>query len=146
MKELRELLTLSNVPRWAIIDTIKKQTVAEHTFRVMAIAKYICDEYGLDPEPILLMALTHDIDEAHSGDIPTPYKSNTTRPDTINFRAVKLADYIEAIIFLDRYGINACRVRDEIYNKAAKLCKQFASPSEMYILMEEIISMGSNYE
>lgn len=127
MNNLQNLLTLSHVPRWTIIDTTKPQTVGEHTFRVVAICLYIINELRninvtVDREYVLTKAITHDIEEAKSGDIPTPYKKNLQQFGFdehevivgLEGHIIKIADIVEAIIFLKRYGTRTSRIQGEL--------------------------------
>jgi 5'-deoxynucleotidase YfbR-like HD superfamily hydrolase len=77
----------------------------------------------------LELALIHDIDEAWSGDLPTPFKKlknlqeSTFKPDTNEAFIVKLADLLEATVFLDRYGVNAQHISDKIYSEVIALIR-----------------------
>lgn len=97
-------LRLANVPRWTIISMSKQQSVAEHSFNVALITRYILSK---DPSVELadirikvIDALYHDEEEVYSGDIPTPYKEKDyiKEPDVI-----KLADLIDAYRFAAQY-------------------------------------------
>lgn len=132
--DLQKLFTLSNVPRWAIIDKYRSQTVGEHTFRVCAIVLMLVREFDkrglyVSKSKALELAIVHDIDEAWSGDLPTPYKKlknlqeSTFKPDTNEAFMVKLADLLEASIWLDRYGVNASHISDAIYAQAYDLIR-----------------------
>lgn len=134
-EELQKLLTLSNVPRWSIVDKYRTQTVGEHTFRVSAIVLQFVREFDkrglyVSKSKALELAITHDIDEAWSGDLPTPYKrlkglqESTFKPDTNEAFLVKLADLLEATIFLDRYGVHSKHISDNIYSEVVILVKE----------------------
>ena len=133
--ELQKLLTLSIVPRWAIIDKFRDQTVGEHTFRVAAIVLQLVREFDkrglyVSKSKALELAIIHDIEEAWSGDLPTPYKrlkglqESTFKPDTNEAFLVKLADLLEACIFLDRYGVKAGHVSSDIFMEVVILIKE----------------------
>ena len=132
--ELSKLLTLSNVPRWSIIDKFRPQTVAEHTYRVCAITLTLVREFDkrglyVSKSKALELAITHDIDEAWSGDLPTPFKKlkglqeSTFKPDTNEAFLVKIADLLEATIFLDRYGVKSDHISNKIYSEAIELIR-----------------------
>lgn len=115
---------LQTVPRWSIVNTIQKQSVAEHSFRVALMVPRIyvlIHGYEAAPAEIARMtrrALLHDQLEAFTGDIPSPAK----KPLAINqayaeayfdefivekpegneeeYIALKVADIIEALYFL----------------------------------------------
>ena len=107
---------LSIVPRWVILRTIQKQSVAEHLFNVERIAVQIAIEWMGIKDPTIIFsisqyALHHDDDEALTGDIPSTAKSfvQVSRVDEVRhwaknsddvIRIVKLADLLEAVWFL----------------------------------------------
>jgi 5'-deoxynucleotidase YfbR-like HD superfamily hydrolase len=120
---------LSVVPRWVILPTIQKQSVAEHCFNVERIATRIAlewfefgDEIGAKMGAISQWALHHDDDEALTGDIPStakgyitidPKLAETNGITTLAKKAyhtndpevkhiVKLADLMESYWFLAR--------------------------------------------
>lgn len=142
--ELSKLFTLSNVPRWAIIDKYRTQSVGEHTFRVCAIVLTLVREFDrrglyVSKSKALELAILHDVDEAWSGDLPTPFKrlknlqESTFRPDTNEAFLVKLADLLEATIFLDRYGVNAKEVSDRIYQEALQMVRDRMSNDWLWL-------------
>ena len=98
---------LSIVPRWVILRTIQKQSVAEHAFNVERIATAISNEWFHitnvnDLYSISQLALHHDDEEALTGDIPsTAKKENHLDKDRGPwYNVVKLADLMEAFWFL----------------------------------------------
>ena len=119
---LRRLRRLADVPRWAVIPTIHKQSVAEHSFHVAHIALWLIDYYPRIPisdyiiTDVLYYALIHDETEAITGDIPSPAgqrhipgKSSafektsgqgaTTADDDVR-DLLKVADLLEAFLFV----------------------------------------------
>jgi len=163
MRRLTDLLALSHVPRWNIVDHSKAQSVADHTFRVMVIATEIAarNEMGIGWEGMLYI-LHHDADESYSADIPTPAKRKLgLKIDSLalcpwigdwvglEFISVKvkaiidLADQIEAYTFIRRYGTgaHAKRVEVEMTKMVHKMCSDFESSfgsSGLKALIEEI--------
>jgi len=132
------LLRAQYVKRFHIVHTLKHQSIAEHSFNVAMIAGLISERMEFDKkvtEQVTLAALFHDMDEVITGDIPTPTKirakaqgvdlndngilvPHQNKGSLIN-RIVKVADYIEAITFLDINGIgmHACSVEADIAEK-----------------------------
>lgn len=87
---------LANVPRWAILRT-RPQSVAEHSYYVALYSKAICEYYDFGVATaveVLTYAMTHDMDETISGDIPAPWRrhhgiSDRPTPDALANLAVK---------------------------------------------------------
>lgn len=72
---------MQRVPRWGIVPTIQRQSVAEHSFFVAAMAHRIAlviqwrgSEW--DYTTLNRWALLHDSLEAVTGDVPTPIKKH----------------------------------------------------------------------
>lgn len=110
---------LADVPRWAIIRTIRSQSVAEHQFQVARIAIKLWDQLLGELRPrdyackcmMIEYALTHDDDEVVTGDIPSnakktggvivkhKYIKNGVFDWVAKF--VKIADVIEGLLFIE---------------------------------------------
>ena len=103
-KLMRQLRRLSFVPRWQIFPTNRRQSVADHSFHVTTISMWLMEKHTRRENneftlQVLLYALTHDADEAVTGDTPSPNKTpNYDRPQ--HETVVKLADGLEAYAFL----------------------------------------------
>lgn len=109
---------LSVVPRWAIVNTIQKQTVSDHCFRVVRLIHRIGDNVGVSPDAItvaMTRAIYHDDDEHVSGDVPSiakkyldterlkqdfPAPMSSWQPSGTVAHLIKVADKVEAILFL----------------------------------------------
>jgi len=72
--KINDILRASGVTRWHIVRTVRPQSLAEHTFDVVFIARAIAKIAGVDDYEIIKAALLHDLDEIITGDIPTPTK------------------------------------------------------------------------
>lgn len=72
--KINDILRASGVTRWHIVRTVRPQSLAEHTFDVVMIARAIAKIAGYDDYEIIKAALLHDLDEIVTGDIPTPSK------------------------------------------------------------------------
>ena len=139
---------------------MKEQTVADHTFRVMAIAMELFDvifDESYKRGDILEHILTHDIDEAETGDTPSNnkngsiYTKDNIKKVNIVPLFISLADTIEAFIWLDRYGVRPTTVRRYLESKIQITQEVLA---EKYVLsitkinmkVNSIITMGVNYD
>lgn len=121
---------LSVVDRWSVLSTIRKQSVAEHSYNVAIIAERLALKLfpnGYHPSraypitgEVLHLALHHDRPESITGDNPSymkPYVDESgalakipaaQADDDMNFATddpwvkfiVKCADYIDALVFL----------------------------------------------
>ena len=107
---MRKMRRLHYVPRWCVVPTIQRQTVAEHTFGVATIAMKMMEwmkaDYSIrgaiQRSLILEDILEHDKDEALTGDKPTPTKSTMSAHMSAQTKVVlKCADVMEAIVFLE---------------------------------------------
>lgn len=78
----RELRDLAFVPRWGIARVIHRQSVAEHSFFVVAYSDYIADAIGWTGHrgSLLEYAYQHDLAEAYTSDIPGPVKRSISTP------------------------------------------------------------------
>ena len=78
IKTTEELLRLSHVNRWGIVQTAVPQTVAEHSWRVWCLVRQWSEVVALTVEEKAWaeeLALMHDIPEIRTGDCPTPAKT-----------------------------------------------------------------------
>ncbi len=92
---LLDAMRASAVKRWQIVDVFRDQSLAEHTFGVMAIAMKMVEKfYPIMTKPddtaditmekvyrqremmdaVMRAAMVHDLPEVVTGDIPTPTK------------------------------------------------------------------------
>ena len=136
---LSEQLRASHVKRWHIVNTSRVQTLAEHSFNVSVIAGSLAARLrwpGLlvyeSKLNLLNWALTHDLIEVKTGDIPTPTKKVLSEvsgtnileqmESKVDYEAmmlyrqirntdieyiVKVADLLEALNFLADHAVGA---------------------------------------
>ena len=76
VKKLLEVLTtaehLKDVPRHCYTSGGRRESVAEHSWRLTLMAYWVSDEFSeVDLEKLLKMCLIHDLGEAFTGDVPT---------------------------------------------------------------------------
>lgn len=141
---------LADVERWAIVRTIRRQSVAEHSYFVAMMMPRLLREYGFGHRPEMIAdaieyALLHDRDEVLSGDIATPIKKRmdlsplkemaqtfgvvAVCPEPLVETATKVLDLFEAAVFLnEEIALGNARVGDVLYviqRKLAKWCEEF---------------------
>lgn len=120
-QRLRRLRRLAIVPRWVVVPTIQKQSVAEHSYAVAFIALWVAHFHakyndGSADDDLMYYAIIHDETESVTGDIPSPagkihipgkssiYEQThgmgaTTASDDIR-QILKIADLLEAYLFV----------------------------------------------
>lgn len=81
VKKLLEVLTtaehLKDVPRHCYTSGGRRESVAEHSWRLTLMAYWVSDEFPeADLEKLLKMCLIHDLGEAFTGDVPTFEKTD----------------------------------------------------------------------
>jgi len=77
---LRVMERLKDTPRHCWTTGGRRESVAEHSWRVALMAMLMADEFPeLDIDRVIRMCLVHDIGEAVTGDIPTFIKTDADR-------------------------------------------------------------------
>ena len=77
---LRVMERLKDAPRHCWTTGGRRESVAEHSWRVALMAMLMADEFpGVDIDKVVRMCLVHDIGEAITGDIPTFLKTDADR-------------------------------------------------------------------
>lgn len=67
---------LKNSTRHSYTTTGRKESVAEHSWRLILLAYFVSDEFkDIDLEKLMKMCLIHDLGEAFTGDIPSFLKN-----------------------------------------------------------------------
>ena len=134
MLQIRDVLRAQDVNRWTIVRTSKQQSLAEHTFNVVMIARSIATQMGLpnrEVTDVVYCALAHDLDEILDGDIPSPVKEKNPSlfprktgdwPDQ-TYQIMKAADLLEAHWFISDAGQG--RHADQVVGDALARLKSF---------------------
>jgi len=74
------MLSLSTINRWAKVDMLRPQSVAEHSFRVWVLVQDLYDQMfdvdsnSFERQSTYEWALIHDAEEVYTGDIPSDVK------------------------------------------------------------------------
>ena len=124
-----DYLKAQYIRRWGIVNTAKQQSIAEHMYGVWTLIRVWGPEIDLGPisqGQAEEWALTHDLAEIRTGDMPTPHKTpeikswldrveRDTYPPTKLIEAslkgssvadfCKFCDTAEAVLFLRLNGI-----------------------------------------
>lgn len=134
-KFVEKIISLDNIRQWEERDSIIKETVSQHSFKVAAIAAYLISEieksylkkiesesYYQFKSSVLQYAILHDFDEAILGrDISHVVKYNSYNGDEI--RKV-IDDFVEHQIIPYSNLVN--KPKDELEVKFVKLCDWIA--------------------
>ena len=71
---------LKDTPRHCTTSHGRRESVAEHSWRISLMALLVKDEFpGLDAEKLMAMCLIHDLGECFTGDIPVFRKTQEDR-------------------------------------------------------------------
>lgn len=154
-RRINDLLNLAHVQHWHNVPTLRKPSVAEHSYRVVALTMEICEILEvneIDTLDALRWATIHDGPEAETGDLPGPIKKLLpvglwTRLEgllcpwfTINIRTiprqiVRVADRLETLLFIMEAGRLAesqaaeNNIRREILAEVSVLSRMFGRPA-----------------
>lgn len=169
MKPIDKLMDCHHVKRWTLVGTTETSTVASHSFNVamiaLAIRKHMFNTAHIDKNVLCFHALMHDVDEAETGDMPTPTKAAIRRagvePNAL-FETqgqmpkprpeyeviIKLADLIENYIFIHEHGVGA-RARSAVTEVEGRMRRAIAeAPSDAStaagLVLDYIISRKSD--
>ncbi len=141
--KIQDQLRAAWVTRWHIVRTQRAQTVAEHLWNTSMIALNLWRTLSLPADScssLLWHAMTHDLEEAIIGDVPSPTKdklrAESNKQLRLNFAlplppcgptdctdlivaVTKVADVMEAIWFITHEGVgyHPHHVRDYLFSK-----------------------------
>lgn len=126
-----QVMRLSNLKRWGIVEMSRSQSVAEHSYNVAMIAAYVADRLPSKVKPaglreiVINWSLAHDLPELVTGDIPTPIKADIRESlnkaernlfpemfahkdsmSRLGLAICKVADLLEAIQFANRFCVD----------------------------------------
>lgn len=123
---LEAIMRMQAVKRWHMIDTVRQQTLAEHSANVGLLAYYITltSPHGSfeSAADAMVYGMMHDIPESFTGDIPGHTKKfltgldsveDTVTPSALKIAVptntkilVKLCDLADGIRFIRLHGID----------------------------------------
>lgn len=112
LEEAVKLLRTCDTQRWTIVQVTRPQTVAEHQYRVWALALSLYDHMGggmphnsFEREAVGFWALVHDADEIWTGDLPSPIKAliEELSPGTLKkLKERVLGDHLPQVVAMMR--------------------------------------------
>lgn len=123
--DIEAVMRFASVKRWHMLDTVRVQTLAEHSacvaLLVFQIARTAPHMYFGPSADLTTHALLHDLPEVYTGDIPTPTKPRLRgldgleqtvlpstyrlpRPPMKGIALIKIADLAESLRFIRLYG------------------------------------------
>lgn len=162
---MRDVRRVAAVSRWAIVPTIRRQSVAEHMYFVGLYTSEACQRLGLGPEETtqaLAYALEHDLAEAYTGDMASPIKKHLGgaldafeerviqhllgRPrravSKLTHDIVAFADRLEAAVWLaEEVAMGNARVthlRDRLVAKALEAAQDVGLTSMLWECIAEV--------
>jgi len=127
-KYIKMIYPLSYIIRYSNVPRIKDESVAEHSFYVAAIVQKLYEEYCFDLGKALNMAISHDIIEIHTNDIPHLIKNR--HPKLVGLLKKIEVEEAEGFPFAVSAGISDL-LEDSVETKIVKLadaiqCEQYA--------------------
>lgn len=156
----RELRDMAHVNRWGILRRNRNQNICEHMYYVAIYSVQIADTLGLDLDRASLMklALTHDVDELWTGDIPAPAKHEVVNIGAMN----KLTNSASNRVFGNPYGplgspfdtenigmrntVKVIKIAD-LMDAVLYLCDEYNSGNKSVGLIEDnSTALGANFE
>lgn len=105
-KDMRATRRLEYVPRWSVMPTLRRQSVAEHSYFATVNCIWLLDRHVLGNDrvfraEVLEYSVLHDKDEAKTGDTPSPNKPFEPPKGQNQVKViVKCADLLEALQFV----------------------------------------------
>lgn len=123
-----ELRTASIVPRWSIVWTLTRDTVANHSFYVTYYSAIIAKLLGWrgDWSELMMLALTHDLDETITGDVVSPIKAEILDAErAADFIDMKMRERLPGIVRITD-GITDCEdnpAREQMIDECWQIIK-----------------------
>lgn len=98
LRFIRETERLKSVERTAWTAVGRRESTAEHSWRLALLAMVLCGEYPqLDRLRVLQLTLVHDLGETYDGDIPAVAQGDSAAKERMERAAVeRLADCLPA--------------------------------------------------
>lgn len=90
LRFIREVERLKSVERTAWTSSGRRESTAEHSWRLALLAMVLCGEYPrLDRLRVLQLALVHDLGETYDGDIPAVAQGDPAAKERVERAAVE---------------------------------------------------------
>jgi 5'-deoxynucleotidase YfbR-like HD superfamily hydrolase len=145
LEQLKLALRLHRVRRFQTHHLLEPMSVAEHSFRVGALYSFLGGKE-------LLPAMAHDLEEAITGDLPSPIKKDLTglekyealRPQFIDAeekKLGKLADKLDLLLHIRnqvKYSDDLMEIYDTELETVMELAAKLQKTKEVKKLIKEI--------
>lgn len=140
-----EVMRLSNLKRWGIVEMSRSQSVAEHSYNVAMIAGYIVDRLPSEARPpglreiVVNWSLIHDLPELTTGDIPTPIKE-WIKTSLEGAERDLFPEMFEYKIRMSKLALAICKAADLM--DAIQFANKFCVDSRKKEIIDDIWSAG----
>lgn len=165
-KAVRDMLRLTTIKRWTIIEMVRDQSVAEHAYGVWVLANDLyrvmedVPHNSFEREEVSFWALTHDMEEVYTGDLPSTVKEvvESIAPGalktlkekilmdhfprlaarmrgvdrTLASTYVKIAEIVESILYVRSYAIDRNRAMEVENTLTAAMDSTLAEAERKY--------------
>lgn len=146
MKSLEEMaFDLQNINRYNTFPRLKEESVAEHSFQVIACIKQICDEYEI-PDYIRLeaydAAIMHDIPESITNDITYDAKQMFSKTFKEELKSIEFKISYE----LDKESaLNLYSNQENYKQKLVKALVEYADVQSVVMYAKREVEMGNKF-
>lgn len=158
LSKLLKTLDSGGVMRFHACPKMRKQRLSDHMWKVALIAQYLLPEISKDA---LLHALTHDSIELVTGDIPATLKwefpeikdvlkgiesKYSSAPSTVSELeklVIKLADFIDGMLFCDDSYNDGCKEAKIIFDRWTYHLALFLDKDDNRRILESVNKDGA---
>ncbi len=117
---------LKTVTRHCDLNESRKESVAEHSWRLALTAMLLRDEFpDTDIDRVIKMCLIHDLGEAFTGDIPTFLKTDSDRKT----EKAKLNEWIDSF---------PCEQKNEFYELLREIYEMKTAEARLFKALDKL--------
>lgn len=162
---IETVIRAQSVKRWHMVDTTRSQTLAEHSTNVALLVFLVCRSspinYFDDSRVAAVAALTHDLAEVFTGDVPTHTKGWLMGLDELEDKLaakefkiavnhhtqalIKLCDLADGIRFIRVHGVGSTAKHAEngltlrFDQKLASVVESLSWPPHLVLCVSNIL-------